>query len=378
MRATDRAGASFEKVFVISVTDVGSVPVANQDFTPTRPFVAVGNGESAALDLLANDSGEGGGSLVVAAVTQGINGGTVVSTGNNVNYTAPADYTGPDSFTYTIRDSASGVESNSATVHLYVVANDAPGDCNSDQHVDAADVAAIVYESLDDADPNAWWAIYSGDFLGSPLGCDANGSKNGADGLASSVTASDLSCAVYIFFGKPENCAALTGADAHANAILRFESGVSGQTGSEIAVGVELLAGENQVAVATFAITYDSTVLTFDPTDADSDGIPDALNLALPADMSAIVIPDVANERILVAVFGTALPLPTLEDDTLATVSFTIKGSVAQKNTALNFSQVTLGSDEATDVGVTTESTMITVIDGQTLLNELFLPFIAR
>jgi len=73
------------------------------------------------LDVLGNDAGDG---LDVIAVTQGFNG-AVTFTAAGVKYQPNLDFSGVDSFTYTVRD-GSGAEATAAVVVGVVPVNDAP------------------------------------------------------------------------------------------------------------------------------------------------------------------------------------------------------------------------------------------------------------
>ena len=76
------------------------------------------------LDVLANDTSapDPTETLTIEAVTQPAHGTvSITNNGTRVTYTPTTDYTGPDSFTYTIRD-PSGAISQSATVNLTVQA----------------------------------------------------------------------------------------------------------------------------------------------------------------------------------------------------------------------------------------------------------------
>ncbi|HEX2120837.1 MAG TPA: Ig-like domain-containing protein, partial [Thermoanaerobaculia bacterium] len=75
------------------------------------------------LDVLANDTDADGDPLVVTAVTQGANG-SVSNNGTSVSYTPNAGFTGSDSFTYTLDDTAGGTDS--ASVSVTVLDTEAP------------------------------------------------------------------------------------------------------------------------------------------------------------------------------------------------------------------------------------------------------------
>jgi CshA-type fibril repeat protein len=116
---TDEAEADLN----IKVNDVNDAPTANDDSASTDEDTAV------EIDVPANDTDSDGtiDKTTVTIKTQP-NHGTVSidSTTGKVTYTPEADYNGPDSFTYTVKDE-DGTESNEATVNITVKdVNDAP------------------------------------------------------------------------------------------------------------------------------------------------------------------------------------------------------------------------------------------------------------
>ncbi len=77
----------------------------------------------AVIDVLANDSDANGDTLAISEVSQGTNGATSTN-GSTVTYTPTAEFSGNDSFTYTVTD---GTYSKTTTVNVTVNAvNDAP------------------------------------------------------------------------------------------------------------------------------------------------------------------------------------------------------------------------------------------------------------
>lgn len=104
--ATDNNTAS------VSIS-VNQAPVANND------SVSVEENSSVVINVLTNDSDDTGlDSSTVTVVTQPSNGSVSVS-GGNITYTPTADFTGSDSFSYTVNDD-NGVVSNTATVSISV------------------------------------------------------------------------------------------------------------------------------------------------------------------------------------------------------------------------------------------------------------------
>ncbi len=116
-------GTSSDTTVSITVNAVNDAPVASGDVANTPEDNPV------LIDVAANDSdvdsGDAVDSATLAIVAAPTNGSAVVSAGQ-IQYTPDADYSGSDSFTYTI-DDQNGATSNVATVMVNVSGvNDAP------------------------------------------------------------------------------------------------------------------------------------------------------------------------------------------------------------------------------------------------------------
>jgi hypothetical protein len=341
VRTTDGGGLFFEQSFTISVTDVDETPIAVDDLVDPRTTVFLG-GQTGAIDVLANDVANGG-VLQVASVTQpAASGGSVTNNTTNVNYTAP-NSSGSATFTY--QASNGYATSASANVTVSYVANHARGDCNGNGGISAADFIGVVLEIFDATNTKyqnqpAWWLTHTGDFAGSPLGCDANNSRNGLDNSSASITAADITCSVLIFFGHTCGTGLQAAAADQTPALSVAAVADSGQT----TVPVTLKTGGQAVAAAAFALKLGDAA--FDATDANGDGLPDAVTLNVPAGVTKAVI------------YGASLPLPTFSDGVLVTV--TVDGVATPTLT-----QVSLSDTNGNDLLAPTRT-------------GLFLPLIAR
>jgi VCBS repeat-containing protein len=112
-RAHDGLTSSAPATVTITVTAVNDPPVAVND------NALLLRNTSVVIDVLANDYDVDGDALQIVSFTQGNHGGVTATEHGTLIYTPPFDFTGNDSFTYTISDGQGGT--NSATVNLTVV-----------------------------------------------------------------------------------------------------------------------------------------------------------------------------------------------------------------------------------------------------------------
>ena len=95
----------------VTVSGANLPPVAVADTVRVRP------GESVLVDVLANDSDPEGGALTLVSVQSPTDaGGTAAVESGAVRYTPPAEFTGEDSFTYTIADPQGATAQATVTV----------------------------------------------------------------------------------------------------------------------------------------------------------------------------------------------------------------------------------------------------------------------
>ena len=104
------------------------------------------------------------------------------------------------------------------------------------------------------------------------------------------------------------------------------------------------------MAAAAFTLTFDPQQAAFDSTDADGDGIPDAVVFSTGAALKRSVSVDAATGRIKIAVYGLSLPLPTIDDGLLATVHLQARGDQPLAN--LSLVDAALGSDSGRNTPV--------------------------
>ena len=130
----------------VKVTRANDGPVAVDD------TATVAENTTATIAVLANDSDPNGDPLSVTATTQGAHGAVTLVSGV-VRYTPAANYFGPDSFTYTIRDGNGVPDTGTVTVTVTPV-NDAPVAVNDTATMaeDSAGISGNVLANDTDVD----------------------------------------------------------------------------------------------------------------------------------------------------------------------------------------------------------------------------------
>ncbi len=149
LNITYTASGGASETFNLQASSGGLTTADSSDISTAIPPMATNDNattdedNAVAITVLSNDSADVGtlnaSSVIVASAPT--HGSTSVNTGSGViTYMPEADYSGADSFTYTVEDE-DGVESNTATVNLTVNAvNDAP--------VAVADLASTTMDNL--------------------------------------------------------------------------------------------------------------------------------------------------------------------------------------------------------------------------------------
>ncbi|APZ54652.1 Ig-like domain-containing protein [Salipiger abyssi] len=233
-----------------STTDSGDdMPVAVDDAVTTDEDVAV------VIDVLANDSDPQGDPLTVTGATA-TNGTVTVNDDNTLTFTPDADYNGPADITYTVQDP----DGNSASANVAVTVtpvNDAPV-ANDDTADTTEDTPVTLDPTLNDTDVD-----------GDPLTIsDLGDPENGT------VTLNEDGTVTY----TPDS--GYTGNDTIPYTV---DDGNGGTDDGQIVVtvGEDTTPGENGApdAVNDLYATTQTSPVTFDPTENDSDPDGDPLTI---------------------------------------------------------------------------------------------------
>jgi hypothetical protein len=124
---------------------------ANLAPTATNDSASLEANSSLPIDVLANDSDPDGDTLTVTGFTQGTSG-SVTGNGSSVTYTPGPDFTGNDSFSYTIDDGFYGMAT--ASVSVTVTAPDQAPVANPDNVIIARGDIVDIDVLLNDFDPD--------------------------------------------------------------------------------------------------------------------------------------------------------------------------------------------------------------------------------
>jgi len=104
----------------ITVTQGNDPPIANDDNTTAQEDVPI-----VTIDVLKNDTDPDNDQLVVVKASQGRHGSVTINTNSMLTYAPAPNYSGNDTFTYTISDGKDGTDTATVNVTMNAV-NDAP------------------------------------------------------------------------------------------------------------------------------------------------------------------------------------------------------------------------------------------------------------
>ena len=252
---------------------------------------------------------------------------------------------------------------------IIVIENSARGDCNADVKVNAGDFPAIILETFDADDSGnttllgarAWLEAPYSTFLGSAYGCDAN--------ATGAVDVADVLCTVNTVFNNYAACSAGT-VKAASVAPASLGAAAALQADGTVILPIAIAGNGNQVGGIGFSLFLDPTKVQFDPTDADADGLPDAVTVNVQGNLIKMAQWDVETHMLQVAVAGISLPLSPFGDGPVVTLALkSVDGSAP----VLNVVSATAGDVNGFDVPVQIEGR-----DPIVEMIKLFLPAISN
>lgn len=141
---SDGNGGTAPATVYLNVAPVNDPPVANAD------TATVAEDGTVTIPVAANDNDPDGGTLTLVSATQGAHGTVTVLADNQVSYQPAANYAGPDTFTYAVRDPASLTATGTVSVTVTPV-NDPPV-ANADSAATDEDTPVAVPVLANDAD----------------------------------------------------------------------------------------------------------------------------------------------------------------------------------------------------------------------------------
>ena len=153
-KVNDSAADSVPATVSIMVSSVNDPPVANDDTATTQEDTPV-----VTIDVLANDTDVDNvgrylylDTLSLTAVSQGTNGSVTINPDSTMSYSPHANFSGSDTFTYTISDNKGLTDTAKVNVTVNMV-NDTPKFTSAP--VTTATVGALYTYDVDSADPDA-------------------------------------------------------------------------------------------------------------------------------------------------------------------------------------------------------------------------------
>jgi len=176
----------------------------------------------------------------------------------------------------------------------------------------------------------------SNDYTLNLIGSDAN-----QDGM---INVGDISCAVLIKYNGSDVCSAdgqvITDSDQSLGPDLTIPSQIQSTPGTTVTVPITYLANGNSISSTTFSIDFDQSLLNFDPTDGNGDGIPDSVTFHSPATFNANVSYDASDTDGEMDFFiaDMMVPLASLPDGVLANITFTIGNPESTTDATIGFS----------------------------------------
>ncbi len=145
----DSEGKKDKATVTVTVTPAAS----NQDPVAVDDSATTNEGASVTIDVLANDSDPDGDPLTVASVSSPA-AGTATTDGTTVTYTPPANWSGSDTFDYTVDDGSGGTATAGVTVTVTPAATNQDPVAVDDTATTVEGVPAVIDVLANDSDPD--------------------------------------------------------------------------------------------------------------------------------------------------------------------------------------------------------------------------------
>jgi hypothetical protein len=236
------------------------------------------------------------------------------------------------------------------------------GDCNGDSSVDAADISACILEIFDRDGTNRSAARYgtaANNFPGT-IWCDSNQDIQ--------INAGDIVCTVRRINNL--TCTAVASAGM-AEASVSVASAVLSEQTAQAALSLN--AG-GAAAAAFFVLSIDPAY-SFDATDYDGNGLPDALQLTIPADYQAVADYNHDTRLLQLMVASLNVSAAPLNDGTLGTITLTHAGATTEP---ISIQEVSVGGINGESLPVQGLVVETPVEVQPELNNRLYLPTVTR
>ncbi|NJP04319.1 MAG: hypothetical protein HC837_01155 [Chloroflexaceae bacterium] len=143
-----------------------------------------------------------------------------------------------------------------------------PGDCNADGSTLVSDIVSLSQEMFDD-DGTAAEDVAGGEFTGHPVGCDAN-----VDTL---INVSDIVCTSLLMFDETCGTNQIQNDTITMPELTFGNITMASDINHQVTLPVQLQTSDQAIGAISFGFTYEPEHFTFDSTDKNQDGIPDAM-----------------------------------------------------------------------------------------------------
>lgn len=111
------------------------------------------------------------------------------------------------------------------------------------------------------------------------------------------------------------------------NPSLTIPDDISADPGQNVTVPITLDSDGAKISGVSFSLVYDESCLSFDPSDDNSDGLPDSISLSLPADVDRTLVapaPEGAAREVDVVLADIVFPLVAIEDGVIVMIELNV------------------------------------------------------